>query len=503
MAADEALDQASVVISVTPSAESEAMDREGIETLGATAIVTDAPALETLTDDKGWLASVLDARLHDEVASPALHGYRDAAFALAETAEIPSRKMELWRFTDLRKLFATRFVKTPPVVVLTDTAQLAPSEAGSVLVFVDGMYRSNLSKLDDDAAALVEAGGYMGSIAGYQGDVGAALAVFNQKEVSAESGLFAALSAALACDMCVLDIPPSFSFSKPLAFVFISSGGASGTTATVSAPKLAVLAGQGSNVTFLESHVCGDPELRPWFSSLTSTGVSVGTDAKVDHYYLNDCSQASHQLNHIHADISGNASYRLCSVSVGGQVGRLDVGIDLNGAGGHAESLGVMIADDYRIADLHSRISHNAPGCTSKQYQKNIACGHARVIFSGRIIVKQIAQQTDSQQLCRSMLLTTKAQIDAMPVLEIAADDVKCTHGATVSDLSSDELFYCQSRGLTERLAQEMLVASFAVDVLIDCPFDLLRKVAISSSRKVVPGIQKMPPRSVPDMQSI
>jgi Fe-S cluster assembly protein SufD len=502
MSTDNPIDERSVILPVNPSHGSEAVDREGIEILGATTVVKDASTTSDIMDDKGWLSSVMEARLDDSFVTPILHGRRAIALALAQTAEAPSRKMEAWRFTDLRKLFASRFSRPGSVVDVPDLSRLAPSEAGTVLVFVDGKYEPNFSRLDGDAAALVSAGGFVGDIAAYQGDTNTILGVFDQKEVSAESGLFAAVNSALAYDVCVLDIPANHAFAKPLGVVFISSGGANEKCATISAPKFAVIAGEGSDVVLLETHVGADPDSRPWYSSLSSTGLSLSANAKVDHYYLNDSPDSCHQLSIVHADVGADAWYRLCSVSVGGKVGRLDLGIDLNAEGGHAESLGVMVADDYRIVDLHSRISHTSPGCTSKQYQKNIACGHGRVIFCGKIIVERDAQQTESEQLCRSMLLTNKAQIDAMPVLEIAADDVKCTHGATVSDISPDELFYCQSRGLTEAVAQEMLVSSFVGDVLASCPFDLVRQAALKASRKVVPGIQKLPARDR-DMMSI
>jgi Fe-S cluster assembly protein SufD len=219
-----------------------------------------------------------------------------------------------------------------------------------------------------------------------------------------------------------------------------------------------------------------------------------------------DSPDSSHQISHIHADVGAQGTYRLLSVCLGGQLARVNVGIDLNDEGGHAECQGIMIADDYRIADLHSRISHNAPSCTSNQYQKNIACGHSRIIFSGKVVVNRVAQKTNSEQLCRSMLLSSKAQVDAMPVLEIQADDVKCSHGATVADLNADELFYCQSRGISERMAQELLVASFALDVLEECPFESFREKARSASAKLIPGIEVTTDEytiSAKEMQSI
>lgn len=312
-------------------------------------------------------------------------------------------------------------------------------------------------------------------------------------EVGSEgSGVFAAVSLALAKDVCVVSIPEGLKVSKPLAVVCVTSGGASQETATASAPRIAIHAAASSSVTVLETHGAVSAEARPWSCVISGTSVDVAEGGCVDHYLVNNAPDSAHLVSHVHADVGKDATYKSRSVTVGARVGRITLGIDLNDEGGHGEAFGIMLVDGKRVADLHSRIAHNAPACTSNQFQKNIAGDAGRVIFSGRILVKQIAQETDSEQLCRSMLLSNKARIDAMPVLEIEADQVKCTHGATVSDLSQEELFYLLTRGISEAKAQELLLASFVLDVLADCPFAMLKVLCTDSAKKLIPGIQKV-----------
>lgn len=422
----------------------------------------------------------------------------EAAADAAVAKEAPGRKIETWRFTNLAKLFALRCASDKPEPTadsVRDTvARLTPAEAGTVLVFVDGRLCAAESVLDSDAEAIVAAGGYIGGIDGFEGDLAKVLGVLDKEEGSAASGTyFATVSSALARDVAILEVPAGFKPAKPVAVIFISSGGEDKSAASVSATRLAILAGADSELTLLEAHSCADMS-KPWGCAVGCTGVDVSGGADVSHYLLNDAARDAHHVAHVHADVAKNGSYKARSLALGGQVGRVELGIDLNEKGAHGEVCGVMIADGKRVADLHSRISHNAPWCTSKQYQKNIASENGRVVFSGRILVKKVAQETSSEQLCRSMLLSNKARVDAMPVLEISADQVKCTHGATVSDLSQEELFYCQSRGISESVAQELLIASFTADALEDCPFESLRSRTNQAARALIPTIQKIDP---------
>lgn len=460
--------------------------------------VDQAPVRES--DDALWLATVLASRPSPEECASALSEFRADAAQKAEKAEMPTRKVEEWRFTDLRKLFGTRCVSTQASDVDSEAiaqavADVRTDETGTTLVVVDGRFMPSLSYLDEDYDALIAAGGYVGGIDGYDGDKDRVLNTLSTKELSAETGgLFAALSAAVSPDVCVVATPPKFAFAKPLAVVYVSVGGTESESARVVAPRLCALPGEGTKLELFERHIMANRDSAPWVTSLAATAVDVAKDADVQHYILSDMPDSTSVISHVHADVNANASYKLLSLSTGGQITRFTVGIDLNEKGGFAESLGGLVADRYNVADIHSRIAHNAPDCKSNQFQKTVASDHGRAIFSGKVIVEQGAVRTDSEQLCRSMLLSTKAQIDAMPVMEIACDDVACKHGATVQDLDENQLFYCMSRGLSRTSAQELMVSSFMLELFKECPFGAFAAQAALAANAVVPTIQEMPP---------
>lgn len=454
-----------------------------------------------------WLGSILSSR-GPPPSSEKLAAAVSRGLSIAEkgqesgrgTDALPNRRQESWRFTDLRPLYELRCEKWGEVdddEVKVAVERMVPEEVGGVLVFVDGEFRAGCSRLDEEESVdeIRKAGGHVGGLEGFSGDVDSVLAGFEKAEIGSEKGgIFAAISQALARDVCVISIPEGLKVSKPLAVVCLASGGSAQETATACAPRIAIRAASKSSITVLETHGSLNAG-RPWSCVMSGTSTDVEKGAHVEHYLLNSAAEQGHVVSHVHADVAKDATYKMRGITLGAQVGRISLGIDLNEEGAHGEAFGVMIADGKRVADLHSRIAHNAPSCTSNQYQKNIAGDSGRVIFSGKILVKQIAQETDSEQLCRSMLLTNKARIDAMPVLEIEADQVKCTHGATVSDLSQEELFYLLSRGISKDMAQELLLSSFVLDVLSDCPFGILRDMCTEAARKLIPGIQTIDPQ--------
>lgn len=469
-------------------------------TLGAQTVVA---VPEAIADEKStWLDSILSSRSPLPDSHPFVP-LRRAADKEAATLSFPGRKQESWRFTDLKSIYASRYAPLPePAHIQFDIRRCAPDTAGIVLVFVDGVYSDDLSITNDSSAQeLFNAGGYIGSISGYQGDVGRVRQILSDAEVGSEvGGLFPTIGNAIASDAAVIHIPSNFNVSRPTAVVFVSSGGSTEHRAHATAPRLAVIAEQCSRISLLESHTSQDEDTQSL--SLASSGFHLEGGASVTHYVMHDAGDESHVIQNVHAHVLRDALYDVRAFGLGSKVGRFTIGIDLMGEGSHGAVNGTLIACGYQVLDLHSRISHDALKTTSQQLQKNIASGHGRSIFNGRIVVTKNGDGTESEQLCRSLLLSDRAAVDAMPVLEISTDDVKATHGATVADLQEDELFYCQSRGLTLKDAQYLLVSGFAKEVIGDCPFPT---VAEQVSRKVdtIAEISRERPRNMQDLSSI
>lgn len=432
-----------------------------------------------------WLSSLLTAAFDPLEAS---HPFASAGAEAAVRQEPPTRRIEEWRFTDLRSVFAMRFASSPSTAAAEaatglDAAGYVDDGAMAALVFVDGRFVPSASRYDEGkVAALLSAGGYAGGLEGYAGDMSNVASLFDRQQLSGRdppkgaNGLFASLNGALARDCAVLDVPAGFEADGPVVLLCAATGGASADAAVASAPRVAILAGANASVTVAEMHsTLGGTESVSL--ALGCGAITVADGAKVCHYVSTNASDASGAILHTHATVSKDARYKLVSVTVGGKLARHSVGIDLIGEGAHGDCQAAAVATDYRVVDLHSRIVHDVNNTTSNQLQKNIASGHGRTVFSGKIIVTKNGDGTDSAQLCRSLLLSQKAQVDAMPVLEIATDDVQCTHGATVSDLEPEEVFYCQARGLTATQARLLLISGFVREVLEGCPVPALEKM--------------------------
>lgn len=471
-----------------------------------TAIVTVPDEESAPGTDVTWLDSILACRGTLSDGNP-LSALRAQANKDVTKLKVPTRKMEPWRFTDLRSLYKSRYVGIEPgadKANIFNVREYVGDSAGVVLVFADGVFHEGLSLLDDDSAmAWRKAGGYFGSVEGYKGDDEELRRLFVEAELGtgAEGGLFPSLAHAIGTDAAVIQIPEGFTVSKPVAVLFIGTTGESPLRASASAARVAVLAESGSKITLMESHVSLEKEYL-YHLTLGMTAARVGENSSVVHYVMNDVCLEAHLLAHIRAEVHENGRYECRSVGLGANVGRFSVGVDLIGSGSHGTVMGSLISDGYQVLDIHSRICHNAADTTSEQLQKNIASDHARSIFKGKIIVTENGSGTDSSQLCRSILLSDKATVDAMPVLEIATDDVKCSHGATVSDLDSDQLIYCQCRGLSSEQAQMLLIVGFALDVIGDCPFPNTRKKIRQKASALAEKVEPREPNRV-DFSSI
>lgn len=423
-----------------------------------------------------WLDSLLASRPSISDGHP-FASLRSAAEGYISELPLPNRKQESWRFTDLRSVYASRYesLKTEQEHIAAFDIDTYVSDVSNVaLVFVDGVFNDQLSRMDETTInAVREAGGYIGSVQGYEGDVTRLHDMWSSAELSTDTdigGLFPVIGNVVACDAAVVDIPANFKIDTPVALCFMSTGGDSKDKAVANAPRVAVIAGEGANLTLLECYASLNAQ-KSFSTTFAGTAIKVEDHACVSHYFTNTCADDAQIIANLHAMLRNDSTYELRCIGIGGKVGRVSAGIDLEGEGSRTLLHGALLTDKYRVQDLHSRICHNSKNTKSNQLQKSVATGHGRVIFNGKIVVTENCLMTDSKQLSKSLLLSEKGSIDAMPVLEIANDDVQCSHGATVSDLSDDELFYCQSRGLTHQQAQALLVLGFANETLGECPF--------------------------------
>ena len=392
---------------------------------------------------------------------------REGAIARFAALGFPTTRDEEYRFTNVSPIAATPFERAPERVEVSQ-ADLAGHVYGggtaAQLVFVNGRYEPALSS----AAALPD-GLSVSNLSEVLASDGAGLQHLLGRIASFEVSAFTALNTALFEDAAIVRVAANAVIERPINLVFVSAGSAA---PSVSYPRLLIVAGEHSQSTFIESHVAsGDGH----HFSCAVTEVSCGTHSIVDHYRVQlERSHGYHYCGQqVHA--ARAATFLSHAFSLGGAIVRNDLGAVLGGEGIDLTLNGLYLADGDTIMDNHTTIDHAQPHCASHEIYKGILGGRAKGVFNGKIIVRLDAQKTDAKQTNKAMLLSEAAQINTKPQLEIFADDVKCTHGATIGQLDADALFYLQARGISRQDARALLIRGFAGDVVNRVKFEPLR----------------------------
>ena len=407
-------------------------------------------------------------------------GLRDRAFARFSDLGFPTTKLERWRFTNVTPIAKTPFILAPPAEVQGST--LAPYELPTVsglrLVFVNGRYVQDLSVLSE-----LPAGISIRSLAEtlatdpgvVEADLGG-LAAF-------DNDAFTAMNTALLSDGAVVRVEPNTSIETPLHLLFLSTDDDDGKS-LMTHPRVLVHAGENSQLRVIETYA-GPDDARYFTNAVTE--IVAGPNAVVDHYkLLRDGLQAFHVAS-MHLRLARSARFSSHSITIGGGFVRNDVDAVLDGEGVECTLNGLYLTNGRRFVDNHTTIHHAKPHCASHELYKGILDDEAHAVFNGKIIVELDAQKTDAKQTNSALLLSEGSQINTKPELEIFADDVKCTHGATIGQLDEEALFYLRSRGLSRHQARDVLIHAFASD--------LLNRIAIKPIRDTLDEIlqQQLP----------
>ncbi|NUQ50046.1 MAG: Fe-S cluster assembly protein SufD, partial [Phycisphaerae bacterium] len=270
----------------------------------------------------------------------------------------------------------------------------------------------------------------------------------------------AALNTALFRDGAFVHVGRGRVLERPIELVFVSTGDG-GPSACF--PRNLVIAEEGAQATIVERYV-GLGEVATFTSTVTE--LIAGDGAVVDHYRIQaEPGHAFHySLNRVQTGRSANV--RSGTFTFGGRLVRNDAHATLEGEGGDCTLNGLFVTRGQQHVDSHLRVEHAAPRCHSWEYYKGILDERSSGVFTGRIYVHPGAQKTDAKQTNKNLLLSREARIDTKPQLEIFADDVKCTHGATIGQLDADAVFYLRSRGIAEAAARSLLVYAFAAESL-------------------------------------
>ena len=360
---------------------------------------------------------------------------------------VPTRKDEDWRFIDLADLTKGKF--TVPVGIISESPIL-PETKNSRLVFVNGRYSAELSDL-----TALPPGVYVGDINNLPQDYEPSN-YFAQQHGSQDA--FTSLNTAGGKDVAVVWINRNTAVETPIHLVFIANGE---SEASFNQPRTLIVAETGSKVSLLEEYI-GTGE---YFTNAV-TEVVVKDNAMVNHTRLQQESTASYHIGKTAIAQTRDSHYTINEINLGAKLFRHNPEALQQGEQTETNLNGLTIATGEQTSDTHSIIALTKPYGKTDQLHKCIIGDRAHTVFNGKVFVPKEAQQTDATQLNRNLMLSPKARVDTKPELQITADNVKCAHGATVSQLEADEIFYLRSRGLSEGDANQLLIDAFAEEII-------------------------------------
>lgn len=397
-----------------------------------------------------------------------LHEMRRRGFERFEAMGLPSTRDEAFRFTSVEPIRARSYVRAPRGAEISsgDLARLTVPLDGPRLVFVDGRFAPSLSDAERAAdSPRIE------SLATAMACDGQAALPDHLGHVAGEGGTaFAALNTAFLEDGAYVRIPKGRAVDAPISLVYVQTEH-SGPTATY--PRTLIVAEDGSTASVVEFYVgAGDGET--FTNALTE--IVVGSRASLDHARIQREGTRAHHVSSTFIAQGSESHFASHAITLGSALARNDILLRFEGEHSEGTLDGLYVADGARHMDTHTLIDHLVPHCNSRQVYRGILDGESHGVFAGRIIVRPDAQKTDAQQSSRNLLLTRKAMANAMPQLEIFADDVRCTHGATVGALDPEAIFYLQARGIPEDAARGLLIHAFAGVVLDRIPIEPLRR---------------------------
>jgi Fe-S cluster assembly protein SufD len=381
-----------------------------------------------------------------------------------ERLGFPTSRMEEWKNTNVAPIARTAFV--PAADGAVDATQVAaadlPGLDGPRLVFVNGRFEEALSSLDNLPGGL--------QVTSLAREIAAGGDTLQQHLAGLASidEPFNALNTALFEDGALVVVPDGLDVATPIRVLHLT---ASGGEPAAAFPRTLILVGAGSRATIVETHAAIGAGL--YFTGAVSEAV-VGDNAELRHYRIQDESRDAFHIGSLGSEQGRDSRFVSHNFDFGGALARLTSNARLAGEGGNCTLNGLYVTDGTQHVDNHTTLDHAVPRCDSRELYKGVLAGRSRAVFNGRIVVRQDAQKTDAVQQNPNLLLSEDALVHTRPQLEIYADDVKCTHGATIGRLDGNAEFYLRSRGIGAKEARHMLIRAFAGEVLGDVDIEPL-----------------------------
>jgi Fe-S cluster assembly protein SufD len=392
------------------------------------------------------------------VNPPWLKTIREEARARARQTGFPNTRQEEWRFTNVASL-----LDLPLHCALQNGRQISARDiepfvfglGGGCLVFIDGCFRADLSSIPPRGSG-VEADSLRMRVSGDAAELQKHLA----RHASYETNFFTALNTAFFQDGAFISVADGVTVCEPIQLLYLATAEKPGATAQT---RNLILSGRCSALKVVES-----------YASLTDaphvtnavTELVLGPEARLEHCRLQNQNQNSFHIATVQAVQEKDSHWLSHSIASGARVARNQIQTLLNAPGAEAVLNGLYLGRDEQLVDHHTVVDHAKPNCESHEFYHGILADRSHGVFNGKIFVRQDAQKTNAKQTNRNLVLSENAVIDTKPQLEIFADDVKCTHGATVGQMNDEALFYLRSRGISAAGARQMLIRAFASDVV-------------------------------------
>lgn len=409
------------------------------------------------------------ALAHLPGAATSLKRLRQAAMNRFLEVGYPSRKSEDFRYTNVDPIVESDFVpRCSAGEVDSVPSEALARDAASRLVFVDGVYSEGLSRVA--ATRGVE----LARLGAHVDDVGVAEALGSTG--SGEDHGFLALNTALFTDGVLLRVAKNTRAAEPIHVLHLTTDAAKGSASYC---RALVVMEEGAEATLVEEYLALSSVK---YLNSAVTEVLVGANAKLMH--LKSTRESSYHLSSVRARVERDGSFGSFSLALGGEIVRTEQHTLLAGEGASTSLNGVYLPRDRGLFDHHTFVDHAVPRCMSNQLYKGVLIDATRGVFNGKVLVRRDAQQTVAYQQNRNLVLSDNAVADTRPQLEIYADDVKCSHGATLGELDSEAMFYLRSRGLDVPSARGLLMGAFVGEVLE--PLDALGETLAVRARELV-----------------
>ncbi|MFM2322466.1 MAG: cysteine desulfurase [Pseudomonadota bacterium] len=404
-------------------------------------------------------------RVEKNLAGNALSRLQDLRLAALEEFSnrgFPSRKQEDWKYTSLTSLRQIPFSFESTLTQLNTATQtmLEQLPTSYRLVFINGLFAKHLSTL-----AILPHHGMMTHFAGMLEHHPEQLFARWQPNDIIEKNSFIYLNTAFMHDGAYIYLPANTQLESPIEILFIQTG----EREQFIPLRNIIIAEENSHAVIIEKYIHVQKERATYFTS-TVTECTLAADSHIEHYkYISEGKQTLH-IGNLCATQQKNSQFAAYSLALSAALIRSDVHVKLLQPEAHCQLKGLYCAGEQQQIDQHTVVDHVSPYTSSEAFYKGVSDAQARAVFNGKVIVRALAIKSKAQQLNKNLLLSSHAEIDSKPQLEIFTDDIQCTHGTSIAQLDKEALFYLRSRGLTALQAAELLIKAFIQDILQQMP---------------------------------